>query len=120
MLRARNSPVFGDGVVTICREKDRKTDFNARRNVTALSDMDQVVKLAFGESSKRQQDLEFAEQSGFSLSYKVRTRYYRGVDSKLKAVINGDLYDIRYVDKSGCEMFLFLEYVKPLEVVADA
>lgn len=111
---------FNDGIVSIYREKDRKTDFNARRNVAALADMEPVVRLTFDESSKRQQDLEFAEQSGFSLSYKIRTRYVPGVESKLKAVINGSLYDIRYVDKSGREMFLYLEYVKQLGVSAGA
>ena len=116
MLRARASTVFGDGVVSIYRERDRKTDFNARRNVLTLDDMEFICKLNFMESSKRQQDIEFAEQSGFQLSLKVRTRYVKAVRTKMKAVIDGYLYDISYLDKSGSEMFLYLESVRKLGV----
>lgn len=110
----RSLSTFNDGVASIYREKDRKTDFAAKRNVASLEDMDFVVKLAYQESSKRQQDMEFAEQSGFSLSLKVKTRYVPSVKTKLKAVIDGYLYDIRYVDKAGREMYLYLEGVRSL------
>lgn len=103
---------FNDGVVSIYREKERKTDFAARKNVATLDDMEFIVKLAFEESSVRQQDLEFAEQSGFSLSMKAKTRYVPSVRQKMKAVISGYLYDIRYIDKSGREMWLYLEGVR--------
>lgn len=119
-LKAKASTVFGDGVVSIYKERDRKTDFNARRNVVTLDDMEFIVKLNYAEASKRQQDLDFAEQSGFALNYKIRTRHVRSVQSKQKAVINGDLYDIRYVDKTAREMFLYLEFVRPLEVGTGA
>lgn len=105
---------FNDGVVSIYRERDRKTDFSAKRNVTALSDMDFIVKLAYMESSKRQQDMEFAEQSGFSLSLKIKTRYVPTVKTKMKAVIGNTLYDIRYSDKADREMFLYLEGVREI------
>ena len=106
---------YNDGVVSIYREKGRYSDFSAKRNVSALDDMEFVVKLAFEESSKREQDQTFAEQNGFSLSTKIRTRYVDGVDSKCKAVINGYLYDISYVDKSRTEMWLYMEEVKKLD-----
>lgn len=106
---------YNDGVVSIYREKDRKTDFNAKRNVTGLEDMDFIVKLAFDECSKRTQDLEFAEQSGFSLSLKVRTRYVPTVKAKHKAVINGYLYEISYLDKAEQELYLYLEGVRKLD-----
>lgn len=111
---------FRDGIVLIFRQKDVKTDFGARRNVTGLDGLEFVLKLAFAEASKRQQDLEFAEQSGFQLSYKVRTRYVPAVQPKMKAVIDQTLYDISYIDKSGREMFLYLESVRRLEVGDDA
>jgi len=79
---------YNDGVVLIYREKDRKTDFNAKRNVSTLADMDFVCKLDYEEMSKREQDLEFAEQMGFSLSMKIKTRFVKAVDSKCKAVID--------------------------------
>ena len=106
---------YNDGVVSIYREKDRKTDFNAKRNVTGLEDMDFIVKLAFDECSKRTQDLEFAEQSGFSLSLKVRTRYVPTVQAKHKAVINGYLYEISYLDKAEQELYLYMEGVRKLD-----
>lgn len=105
---------FNDGVLFVYREKDIKTNFSARRNVQTLDDMDFIVKLNYEESSKRQQDLEFAEQLGFSLSLKVKTRWVSSVASKMKAVINGYLYDIRYLDKSGREMYLYLEGVREI------
>ena len=106
---------YNDGVVSIYREKPKKTDFNAKKNVSAFDDMDFVVKLAFEESSRREQDIDFAEQMGFSLTLKVRTRYFEKVDNKCKAVINGYLYDVSYVDKTRTEMWLYLEGVRKID-----
>lgn len=117
-MRARNFTAFTSGVVSIYKEKDRKTDFSAKRNPKTLDDLEFIVKLSYDEASKRQQDLEFAEQAGFQLSLKIRTRYVPEVRSKMKAVINGYLYDISYLDKAGREMFLYLESVR--EVESDA
>lgn len=106
---------YNDGVVHIYREKERKTDFNAKKNVSTLENMDFVLKLDFEEAAKREQDLEFADQNGFSLTMKVKTRYVKKVDNKCKAVIDGYLYDVSYIDKTRTEMWLFLEGVKPLD-----
>ena len=106
---------YNDGVVSIYREKPRRTDFAAKQNVSALDDMDFVVKLAFEESSRREQDIDFAEQMGFSLTLKVRTRYFVGVDNKCKAVVGNYLYDVSYVDKTRTEMWLYLEGVRELD-----
>lgn len=106
---------YNDGVISVYREKPRRTDFAAKQNVSALDDMDFVVKLAFEESSRREQDIDFAEQMGFALTLKVRTRYFDGVDNKCKAVIGGYLYDVSYVDKTRTEMWLYLEGVRKLD-----
>lgn len=106
---------YNDGVVSIYREKERRTNFAAKQNVSTLDDMDFIVKLDFEESTKREQDLDFAEQMGFSLTAKIRTRYVNGVDNKCKAVIDGYLYDVSYIDKSRTEMWLFLEGVKAID-----
>lgn len=105
---------YNDGVVHIYREKERKTDFNAKKNVDTLENMDYIGKLAYEESAKREQDLDFAEQNGFSLTMKIRTRNVKGVDNKCKAIIEDYLYDVSYIDKTRTEMFLFLEGVKPI------
>lgn len=106
---------YNDGVVSIYRERARTTDFNAKRNVSSLSDMDFVVKLNYKELSKREQDLEFAQQNDFTLSMKIKSRLVKNVDNKCKAVIDGYLYDVSYVDKSRTEVFLYLEGVKAID-----
>ena len=106
---------YNDGVVRIYREKERRTDFNAKQNVSTLDNMDFIVKLAYEESAKREQDLDFAEQHGFSLNMKIHTRFVKGVDNKCKAVVDGYLYDVSHIDKSRTEMWLFLEGVKPID-----
>ena len=115
-----NKPKFArynDGVVMVYREKERRSNFAAKENVSALEDMEFIVKLDYEESSKREQDMEFAEQNGFSLSLKVRTRYMPLVDNKCKAVIDGYLYDVSYVDRNRVEQWLYLEGVKRLDSV---
>ena len=103
---------FNDGVVSIYRDKERMTDFNARRNATTLDDMDFIAKLDYEEMSKREQDLDFAEKMDFSLSMKVKTRFVKSVDNKCKAVIDGYLYYISYLDKTKTEMFLYMEQIR--------
>ena len=105
---------YNDGVVSIYREKGKKSNFGAKENVSVLDDMDFIAKLDFEESTKREQDIEFANQNDFSLSLKIRARYLPSVDNKCKAVISGYLYDIKYVDKTRTEMWLYMEGVKLL------
>lgn len=114
MAATRKRNTYNDGVVSVYRDKSTTTDFNARRNAKTLDDLDFVVRLDFEESSRREEDLEFAERSGFSLTLKVRTRLVPGVDNACKAVVDGYLYDIRYVDKTRTEMWLYMEGVRSL------
>lgn len=115
-----NKPKFSrynDGVVYIYREEEgRKTDFSAKKNVKALEDMEYIVKLTFEEASKREQDIEFAQQNGFTLALKIKTRLCNGVDNKCKAVIDGYLYDVSYldIDRRKAEMWLYLQGVKEI------
>jgi SPP1 family predicted phage head-tail adaptor len=111
----KNFSRYNDGVVSIYREKPRQTDFSAKQNVSVLDDMDFIVKLSFEELSKREQDLEFAQQNGFTLSLKIKTRLVKNIDNKCKAVINNYLYDVSEVDKNKSEIFLYLEGVKELD-----
>jgi SPP1 family predicted phage head-tail adaptor len=106
---------YNDGVVFIYREKGKRSNFGAKENVSLLDDMDFIAKLDYEEASKREQDMEFAEQQGFSLSQKIKTRFMERVDNKCKAVIDGYLYDVSYIDKNRVEMWLYLEGVKPLD-----
>lgn len=106
---------FNDGVVYIYREKPKSTEFGAKKNVTSLTDLDFIVRLDYEEASRREQDLDFAEQSGCTLSLKLHTRFVPSVDNKCKAVIDGYLYDVWYVDKSRAEMWLYVEGVRKLD-----
>lgn len=106
---------YNDGVVRIYRERPRKTEFGAKRNISTLEDMDFIIRLDYEESSRREEDLEFAEKAGFSLTLKIKTRTAPGVDNKCKAVIDGYLYDVRYIDKTRTEMWLFMEGVRRLD-----
>lgn len=114
-MQKRKFSTYNDGVVHIYREKERRNDFNAKKNVSLLDDMTFICKLDFAEASKREQDLQFAEQNGFSLTMKIKTRFVKDVDNKCKAVIGGYLYDVSYIDKTRTEMFLYMEGVKPLD-----
>lgn len=104
-------PTYNDGMVSIYREKDRRSNFSAKINAVSLNDLELVGKLAYAETSKRQQDVEFAQQQGFTLSLKIKTRYIRGVDNKCKAVIDGYLYDVSYLDATRTELYLYLQGV---------
>lgn len=105
---------YNDGKVFIYRDKGKRSNFGAKENVSEMDDLEFVVKLDFKECSKREQDLEFANQNDFSLSLKIETRYLQSVDNKCKAVINGYLYDVKHVDKTRTKMYLYMEGVKLL------
>ena len=105
---------YNDGVVSLYREEERRSNFAAKLNVQTLDDLVFIAKLNFAEQSKRQQDIEFADQQGFSLTLKIRTRYIKGIDNKCKAVIGGYLYDISHVDATKTDLYLYLEGVGDL------
>ena len=117
MLRAK--PFVGvrliHGVLSVYRDKGVKTDFSALKNPKSLADMEFIVKLNFQECTKRTQDLEFAEQNGFSLDMKVCTRYIPDVTSKYKIVIGNSLYDTRFLDKTNTEIYWYLTKARDLD-----
>lgn len=111
MLNRPKFAQYNHGVVSIYRDTDRRSNFGAKLNVKSLDDMIFIAKLNYAEQSKRQQDMEFAEQMGFSLEMKIKTRRINGVDSKCKVVINNYLYDVSYVDATRTELYLYLQGV---------
>lgn len=108
--------VYPDGIVKFYKADSKSSSFGARMNVSGIDDMEMLVKLPYAEASRRTQDLEFAEQSGFSLSLKLRVPMRPEVNNKIKAVIHGYLYDVKYVDsdRSKKEMYVYLEGVKKI------
>lgn len=105
---------YNDGVAFIYKDKGNKSNFGAKENVSVLDDMDFIAKLDFEECSKREQDIEFANQNDFSLSLKIKARLLKSVNNGCKVVIDGYLYDTKYVDKTRTEMYLYLEGVKEI------
>lgn len=106
---------YNDGVASIYREKGNRSNFAAKQNVSILDDMTFIAKLDYEESSKREQDIEFAQQKGFDLSLKIHTRYLPDVDNKCKCVIGGYLYDVSHIDKSRTEMWIYLQGVRRID-----
>lgn len=108
---------YNDGVVRFYKEKEQTNGFAAKINVSGIEDLEEIVKLNYSEQSRRTQDLEFADQNGFSLNLKIKTPYYPGINNKSKAVINNYLYDVKYVDtdRAKKELYAYLEGVKTLD-----
>lgn len=106
-----------DGFVSVYRPNDNRSNFGAKKNIKALSDMELLYKLAYQQTSKRLQDIDFAESSGHDLSLKIKTRLVSGINNSDKLVLNNVLYDIIYVDEDrfNRELYLYLEEVGPIE-----
>lgn len=115
MQQRKKFETFNDGFVRVYREKPRPTDFNAKRNVATIDDMVFIARLDFEEKSRREQDLQFAEQNDFNLSLKIKTRLLKDIDNKCKAVIDGTLYDVSYLDKTRTEMYFYLSEVRKID-----
>lgn len=105
---------YNDGVVFIYRDTDRRSNFGAKLNAKTIDDLNFIAKLSYAVQSKRQQDMEFAEQMGFSLETKIKTRFIKGVDTKCKVVIDNYLYDVSYVDATRTELYFYLQGVGEL------
>lgn len=107
-----------DGFVFVYRaNEDNKSNFGAKKNIKSVADMELLYKLAYQQSSKRLQDIDFAESSGRDLSLKIKTRLVSGINNSDKVVLNNVLYDVIYVDEDrfNRELYLYLEEVGPVE-----
>lgn len=113
-MKTRRMSNFSDGFIRVYKSNEKVSSFGAKQNVKNANDLTLVIKLAYEESYRRQQDLDFAEASGRTLSLKVKTRYYKGIQTDYKVVLDGCLYDIIDIDmdRYNQEMFFYLEYVK--------
>lgn len=106
---------YNDGVASVYIEKAKRSNFAAKENARGLDDLEFVCKLDFEEMSKRQQDQEFAQQNGHTLTLKIHTRLAPTVNSSCKVAINDTLYDIYDIDKTRTDMYLYLEEVRKLD-----
>ena len=108
---------YNDGYVRVYEEIPVKTNFGAKENIKSKDNLKFIVKLAYEECSKRQQDLEFAEANSRSLNIKVKTRFYNNLKNDYKVIIENILYDIFYIgeDRKNRELYFYLEEVRTIE-----
>lgn len=108
---------YNDGYVRVYEEIPVKANFGAKENIKSKDNLKFIVKLAYEECSKRQQDLEFVEASSRSLNIKVKTRFYNNLKNDYKVIIENILYDIFYLDedRKNRELYFYLEEVRTIE-----
>lgn len=113
-----NNKTYNNGIIKVYKEKNNlaSTNFNEKKNTKTLDDMEFIISLAFKEMSKRQQDFEFANTLGHSLSMKVKTRLVDVVKNSHKVIYAGSIYDIIYLDadRINNELYIYMEEVRPL------
>ena len=117
-MKNKKIPYYLDGFAYVYRSKEEnKSYFGAKTNIRKLEEMEQLYKLAYEQSYKRLQDMEFAESSGRDLTLKIKTRLVPGIKNSDKVVIDNVLYDIIYLDEDRVskELYLYLEEVYPIE-----
>lgn len=104
-------PKYNDGMLKVCTQEQQAVDFAAPKNARSQKDLRMILKLAYEEKSKRDEDIEFAQSIGRSLSLKVKTRLHEKVDPSKKIMIEGKLYSILKIDhdRANREMYIYLE-----------
>lgn len=117
-MKRKNSrfSTFNDGMLYVCKPESERTSFNAVKNPTHKTDITKIEKLAFCEMSKREEDMDFAESQGRTLTAKVKTRLRKNVSKLNQILIDKTLYSIIKIDKDRAreEMYIYLEEVREL------
>lgn len=105
-------PTYNDGYLYVC-ERQPGQDF-AVRNPRKKEDLQQILKLAYEEKSRRAQDVEYAESKDRSLSIKLKTRLRPEVKNTHMVLIGNILYSIINLDydRANNEMYFYLEEAK--------
>lgn len=116
MQKRSRFSTFNDGMLFVGTVTSGTTDFGAVKNATKSSDIKKLFKLAYNEMSKRDEDMDFAESQGHTLSMKVKTRHNDGVSMQNQIIIGKTLYSIYKLDcdRSKQEDYLYLEEVRKL------
>ncbi|MCQ2479027.1 MAG: phage head closure protein [Clostridia bacterium] len=106
---------FKDGAVIIVKDK-AKEGIIRPSNAKKMSDFIVVNDLDFEEKSIREQDFQFAESTGRTLSRKIKVHLVDGISSTMHAIIDGVIYSIfkADIDRHKREIFLYLEEERKL------
>ena len=115
-LQKAKFQVFNDGVLWICEQVRQESSFGAVKNAVEGDDITKLIKMDYAEMSARDQDLQYAESIGRTLSLKVRCRLKDGVKKTHLVMIGDMLYSIVKLDydRTNGLMFLYLEEVRRL------
>lgn len=110
-MKKEKTKGLNDGYVGIYKPKEVETDFGAKTSPKSLDNLEHFVDMAYKEEYKREQDYDFAEAVGHSLSLKIRTLLYDELTKDYKAVVDAVLYNILKIDyaKEDNVMYLYLE-----------
>lgn len=110
-MKKSKIPIYNSGMLFVCQKKEKASDFGAAENTVKKCDLKILLKLMYAEMSKRDEDLEFAQSSGHSLSLKVKTKLHDGVSNSEQIIIGNVLYSIYKVDfdRQKNEMYLYIE-----------
>ncbi len=110
-MAGRKISNYNDGIAKLYKKID------AKKNVKSLDDLVYLGFLYFDERSKRQEDIEFAEQLGNTLSMKITTPDNGNVDASYNVVIENVIYAIIHIDRDAKkkELYFYLEEVRKIE-----
>ena len=116
-MRNKKIPMYLDGFIKVYRPNESKSNFGAKKNIKSVEEMTHIIDLAYSQSYKRVQDIDFAETVGRDLSLKIKTRLVHSIKLTDKIVIDGILYDIINLDEDRVnhELYLYLEEMYPIE-----
>lgn len=110
-MKGRKKNSYSDGIAEFYKKKDTK------KNVRSLDDLEYLGFLYYDEKTKRQQDIEFAEQLGNHLELKIVTPDDGNMDTNRNVIIEGVIYAIIHIDrdKEKKELYFYLEEVRRIE-----
>ena len=116
MIPKSKFPTYNDGVLYVCENVAGQSGFSSTRNARSRGDLRTLLKLDYKEMSRRDEDMDFAESHGRTLTMKVRCRYHPDVTTRLCVVIGDVLYSIFKTDHDAGwrNLFLFLEEERKL------
>lgn len=107
---------YNDGYLHIYRQNQAPSDFGAVLNTRTTNDMEYIIKLAYSERSKREEDIEWAESCDRTLSFKAVCPLADFVKTSYQVVCTGKLYSIINIDydRKNREMYLYMEEVRDI------
>lgn len=110
-MRKKKVNNHNDGIARFFSKKDKN------KNVRSLDDLEYLGFLYFQERSRRQEDIEFAEQYEGQLSLKISTPNDGNMDTNRNVVIEDVIYSIIYIDRDreNQELFFYLEEMRRIE-----